>query len=126
MMMVPDGIFKKNATTDDQVEAIQSKVMNDRHDCKHHRLLCPKSLGLANSPVLFLPGLKLCFFTANMAKRLICQLRSISGIVQAHHSCSGKQGKLSGSRLSTISKFASMQLLDTLTSDGYFCIFWTK
>ena len=53
-------------------------------------------------------------------------LRAISGIVHAHHSGGGKWGKLSGSRLSTISKFASIQFLYTLTSDGYFRIFWTK
>ena len=31
-----------------------------------------------------------------------------------------KRGKLSGPRLSTIFKFASIQVLDTFTSDGYF------
>ena len=36
-------------------------------------------------------------------------LRAISGIVYSRHSCRGKRGKLSGSRLSTISKFASKQ-----------------
>ena len=42
-------------------------------------------------------------------------LRSISGIVHVHHSCGGggggggKRGKLSGSRLSIISKFESIQ-----------------
>ena len=35
-------------------------------------------------------------------------LRAISGIVHAHLSCGGKRGKLSGSRLSTIFKFASI------------------
>ena len=50
--------------------------------------------------------------------------RAISGIVHAHHSCSGKRGKLSGSRLSTIFKFASILVSDT--SGGYFRIFWTK
>ena len=35
-------------------------------------------------------------------------LRAISGIVNAHHSYGGKRGKLSGSRLSTIFKFASI------------------
>ena len=53
-------------------------------------------------------------------------LRAISGIVHAHHSCGGKQGKLSGSRLSTIFKFASIQVSDTLTSGGYFRVCWTK
>ena len=53
-------------------------------------------------------------------------LRAISGIVHAHHSCGGKRGKLSGSRLSTIFQFASIQVSDTLTSGGYFLIFWTK
>ena len=43
-------------------------------------------------------------------------LRAISGIVHAHHSCGGKRGKLSGSHLSTIFKFASIQVSDTLTS----------
>ena len=52
--------------------------------------------------------------------------RAISGIVHAHHSCSGKGGKLSGSCLSTIFKFASIQVSETLMSDGYFRIFWTK
>ena len=50
----------------------------------------------------------------------------ISGIVHAHHSCGGKQGKLSGSRLSTIFKFASIQVSDTITSSGYFRNFLTK
>ena len=36
-------------------------------------------------------------------------LRAISGIARAHHSCSGKRGKLSGFCLSTIFKFASIQ-----------------
>ena len=36
-------------------------------------------------------------------------LRAISGIVHVHHSCGGKRGKLSGSRLSIISKFESIQ-----------------
>ena len=36
-------------------------------------------------------------------------LRAISGIVHAHHSCGGKRGKLHGSRLSTIFKFASIR-----------------
>ena len=47
-------------------------------------------------------------------------LRAISGIVHAHHSCGGKRGKLSGSRLSTIFKFASIQVSDTFTSGGCF------
>ena len=55
-----------------------------------------------------------------------CILRAISGIVHAHHFCGGKQGKLSGSRISTISKFASIQFIDKLTADGYFRIFWTN
>ena len=38
-------------------------------------------------------------------------LRAILGIVHAHHFRGGKWGKLSGSRLSTISKFASIQFL---------------
>ena len=50
-------------------------------------------------------------------------LRANSGIVHAHHSCGGKRGKLSGTRLSTIFKFASIQVLDTFTSGGYFRIF---
>ena len=41
-------------------------------------------------------------------------LRAISGIVHAHHSCGGKRGKLSGSRLLTIFKFASIQVSDIL------------
>ena len=53
-------------------------------------------------------------------------LRAISGIIHAHYSCGRKRGKLSGSRLSTIFKFASIQVSDTLTSGGYFCISWTK
>ena len=53
-------------------------------------------------------------------------LREISGIVHGHHSCGGKQEKLSGSRLSTIFKFASIQVSDMFTSGGYFRIFWTK
>ena len=53
-------------------------------------------------------------------------LRAISGIVHAHHSCGGKRGKLSGPRLSTIFKFASIQVSDTFTSGGYLRIFWTK
>ena len=50
-------------------------------------------------------------------------LRAILGIVHAHHFRGGKWGKSSGSRLSTISKFASVQFLYTLTPDGYFRIF---
>ena len=53
-------------------------------------------------------------------------LKGNSGIVHADHSCGGKRGKLSGSRLSTIFKFASIQVSDTFTSGGCFCIFWTK
>ena len=53
-------------------------------------------------------------------------LRAISGIVHAHHSCGGEQGKLSGSRLSTIFRFASIQVSDTFTSGECFRIFWTK
>ena len=52
--------------------------------------------------------------------------RAISGIVHAHHSCGWKWGKLSGSRLSSIFKFTSIQVSDTFTSSGYFRIFWTK
>ena len=40
-------------------------------------------------------------------------LRVISGIVHAHHTCGGNRGKLSGSRLSTIFKIASIQVSDT-------------
>ena len=48
-------------------------------------------------------------------------LRVISGLVHAQHFCGGKRVKLYWSRLSTISKFASIQFIDTLsTSDGYF------
>ena len=46
-------------------------------------------------------------------------LRAISGIVHAYHSCDGKREKLFRSGLSTISKFASVQFLDKLTSDGF-------
>ena len=53
-------------------------------------------------------------------------LRAISGIVHAHHSCGGKRGKLSGSRLSTIFKFASIQGSDTFTSGGCFFHFLDK
>ena len=56
----------------------------------------------------------------------VAHLRTISGIVHAHHSCGGKQGKLPGSCLSTIIKFASIQVSDTLMSDRYLHIFWTK
>ena len=38
----------------------------------------------------------------------------------------GNRGKMSGSHLSTILKFASIQVSDTFTSGGYFRIFWTK
>ena len=43
-----------------------------------------------------------------------------------YFTCRGKWEKLSGSCLSTISKFVSIQSSDTPTSDGYFRIFWTK
>ena len=51
-------------------------------------------------------------------------LRAISVFVHAHHSCGGKRGKLSGSRLSTIFKFASkrfhirLRLVDVSTFSG--------
>ena len=53
-------------------------------------------------------------------------LRTISGIVHAHHFCGGKQGKLSGSCLSTIYDIRAIQFSEILMSDGYFHIFWTK
>ena len=64
--------------------------------------------------------------TNSFQYRKQCILRAISGIVHAHHSCGGKQGKMSGSRLSTIFKFASIPVSDTLTSGECFRIFWTK
>ena len=73
------------------------------------------------------PGGKINWDTGTtIFAQISMSLRAISGIVHAHHSCGGKRGKLSGSRLSTIFKFASIQFSDTLTSAGYFRIFWTK
>ena len=54
------------------------------------------------------------------------EIKGNFGFVHAHHSCGGKRGKLSGSRLSTIFKFASIQVLHTFRSGRYFRIFWTK
>ena len=53
-------------------------------------------------------------------------LWTILGIVHGQHSYGGKQGKLYGSCLSAIYDFGSIQFSETLVSDGYFCIFWTK
>ena len=49
------------------------------------------------------------FFKLNLYSRISLRasahyLRAISGIVHTHHSCGGKRGKLSGSRLSTINR----------------------
>ena len=65
------------------------------------------------------------YFTSDYVQG-VAHLRTISGIVHEHHPCGGKQGNLPGSCLSTIFKFASIQVSDTPISDGYLHIFWTK
>ena len=62
--------------------------------------------------------------TNSFQYRKQCILRAILGIV--HHSCGGKRGKMSGSRLSTIFKFTSISVSDTFTSGECFHIFWTR
>ena len=59
-----------------------------------------------------------------MVNSIFGLLRVISGIVHAHHSCGGKRGKLSGSCLSTIFKFASIQVSDTLIARRLRSKFW--
>ena len=53
-------------------------------------------------------------------------LKTYAANLHAQISCVGKQGKLSGSCLSTIYGFGSIQFSETLMSDGYFNTFLTK
>ena len=52
------------------------------------------------------------------APNLDVKLRAISGNSHAHHSCVEKREKLSGPVFPTIYDFGSIQISDTLMSDG--------